>query len=165
VEISRLDADNLSVAGVDFFLLELFRGIPAAADPEGSDAARERLFSSPSADPSSRLRAEWKEYVEPDLRHLFASAIETVNADLARFEPTEGADPPESRLTIPTKHLDAWLNCLNQARLVIAARHGFTEIDLNDEFSILAQSPRDFALFQVHFYGLLQESFLRLLDG
>jgi len=163
VEISRLDADTISIARVDTFLLELFRGIPAAAEPGGSGPANDRIFSSPSADPASNFQAEWKEYVEPGLRHLFLSATQTVKDDLARFERTPGAEPTYA-LSIPRKHLDAWLNCLNQARLVIAARNNFTETDLNEEFSIFAETPRDFSLFQIHFYGLLQESFLRLIE-
>lgn len=163
MEISRLDADTISVARVDPFLLELFRAIPATADPGGSDAAQNRIFSAPSADAESELCAEWREYVEPDLRHLFASAAQTVKEDLARFAREDG-DELAYEVAIPGKHLDAWLNCLNQARLVIAARNDFTEKDLNEEFSIFANSPRDFSLFQIHFYGLLQESMLRLLE-
>jgi len=164
VEISRLDSDTVCVAGVDPFLLELFRGIPSAVDPAGSDTARHRIFSDPAPDPVSDLCAEWKEYVEPGLRHLFVTAADTVKEDLARFERDPRHEPAAYDLSIPRKHLDAWLNCLNQARLVIAARNEFTEADLNDEFNIFANSPRDFSLFQIHFYGLLQESFLRLME-
>ncbi len=164
MEITRLESGAISVVRVDPFLLELFRGIPGTADPEGSEAARDRIFSPPSADTASELRAEWKEYVEPDLRHLFATAAQTVKEDLARFTRADRSDPPAYHLSIPGKHLDAWLNCLNQARLVIAARNGFTETDLNEEFSIFANSPRDFSLFQIHFYGLLQESILRIME-
>ena len=68
-------------------------------------------------------------------------------------------------LRIPAKHADAWLNALNQARLVIAAKNNFTESELSDHFRSPIGSRRDLSLFQVNFYGFLQEFILRELDG
>lgn len=64
-------------------------------------------------------------------------------------------------LRIPSKHADAWLSALNQARLVIAAKNNFTESELNDHFRSPIGSRRDLSLFQVNFYGFLQEFILR----
>ena len=65
--------------------------------------------------------AEWKLYVEPELRRLFESATETVASDLQQLN---GNEKPFANCTlrIPVEHTDAWLNALNQARLVIAAK-------------------------------------------
>ena len=57
-----------------------------------------------------------------------------------------------------------WLNALNQARLVIAAKNNFTENELNDHFRSPIGSRRDLSLFQVNFYGFLQEFILRELE-
>ena len=61
------------------------------------------------------------------------------------------------------KHLEAWIHALNQARLALAARHDFSERELEREIPAEGDD-RAFALFQIHFYGLLQEFFLRQLD-
>src|SRR5436190_708746 len=68
-------------------------------------------------------------------------------------------------LCIPTKHTDAWLSALNQARLVIAAKNNFTESELSDHLRSPIGSRRDLSLFQINFYGFLQEFILRELDG
>jgi hypothetical protein len=61
------------------------------------------------------------------------------------------------------KHLEAWIHALNQARLALAARHEFAERELEREVPTEG-GERALALFQIHFYGLLQEFFLRQLD-
>jgi hypothetical protein len=61
------------------------------------------------------------------------------------------------------KHLEAWIHALNQARLALSARFGFTERDMEDAIPIEGDQ-RALALFQVHFYGFLQECFLRQLE-
>jgi hypothetical protein len=68
-------------------------------------------------------------------------------------------------LRIPSKHADAWLSALNQARLVIAAKYNFTDRELGDHFRSPIGSRRDLSLFQVNFYGFLQEFILRESDG
>ena len=68
-------------------------------------------------------------------------------------------------LTIPFEHGDAWLNALNQARLVIAAKYKFSDIELNDHDRSPIGSRRDLSLFQVNFYGFLQEFILREMQN
>jgi len=68
-------------------------------------------------------------------------------------------------LRIPSKHADAWLNALNQAGLVIAAKYRFTDGELSAQFRSPIGSRRDLSLFQVNFYGFLQEFILRELGG
>jgi hypothetical protein len=53
---------------------------------------------------------------------------------------------------------------LNQARLVIAAKNDFTESELSDHFRSPIGSRRDLSLFQINFYGFLQEFILRELE-
>jgi hypothetical protein len=128
------------------------------------EAAQQRLFSSPAAASERELCAEWKVYVEPELRRLFQTATETVAADLQQLN---GSTKPfaDCTLRIPKKNSDAWLNALNQARLIIAAKYNFDEGELCDHYRSPIGSRRDLGLFQVNFYGFLQEFILRELEG
>jgi hypothetical protein len=159
MEICRHN-DRLEISELDPFLAELLRQIPASANPEGAPTAEKRLFSPPADSARRDLCAEWKVYVEPELRRLFRTATETVASDL---EQLNGSEKPFANRTlrIPTEHADAWLNALNQARLVIAAKYDFTESELCDHYRSPIGSRRDLSLFQINFYGFLQEFILR----
>ena len=160
MEIHRRNA-HIEISELDPFLVELLRQIPASADPGGAAAAEQRLFSSPTTN-ESEMCAEWKTYVEPELRCLFQAATQTVAQDLQQLNGNEKLLANRT-LRIPSKHADAWLSALNQARLVIAAKNNFTESELNDHCRSPIGSRRDLSLFQVNFYGFLQEFILREL--
>jgi hypothetical protein len=162
MEICR-QGDVLEISDLDPFLAELLRQIPASANPEGSPAAEERLFSSPSEAKDTEICKEWKMYVEPGLRRLFSSATETVAADLMQLNGKEQS-VTNCTLRIPSDHADAWLNALNQARLALSAKHNFSDGELNDHYRSPIGSRRDLSLFQVNFYGFLQEFILRELE-
>jgi Domain of unknown function (DUF2017) len=161
MEICRRQ-DKIEISELDPFLAELLRQIPASTNPEGESAAEARLFSAP-AEPGTGLGKEWKLYVEPELRRLFQSATETVTEDLKQLCGDEKKFANRT-LRIPTEHADAWLNALNQARLVIAAKNKFTDGELCDYRSPIG-SRRDLSLFQVNFYGFIQEFILREVFG
>ena len=163
MEICRHN-DHIEISELDPFLAELLRQIPASASPDGVSAAEQRLFSSPANGKETELCAEWKVYVEPELRRLFQSATETVAADLEQLNGNEKSLANRT-LRIPTKHADAWLNALNQARLVIAAKYNFSDGELCDHYRSPIGSRRDLGLFQLNFYGFLQEFILREIDG
>ena len=163
MEIRRRN-DHIEISELDPFLAELLRQIPASANPDGAPAAQQRLFSPPTTGKETEICAEWKTYVEPELRRLFQSATETVAADLEQLNGNEKSFASRT-LRIPAKHADAWLSALNQARLVIAAKNNFTENELNDHFRSPIGSRRDLSLFQVNFYGFLQEFILRELES
>ncbi|MGZ5537078.1 MAG: DUF2017 family protein [Chthoniobacterales bacterium] len=158
MEIRRQD-DVLELSELDPFLAELLRQIPESTNPEDNDAARDRLFCLPADSSEKEMCKEWKQYVQPELRRLFQTATETVAADL---KPLNGKSKPFANCTlrIPTEHAEAWLNALNQARLVIASKYGFTEGELCDHYRSPIGSRRDLGLFQVNFYGFLQEFIL-----
>jgi hypothetical protein len=161
MEIRRRNA-HIEISELDPFLVELLRQIPASADPAGVAAAEQRLFTSPTARSESEMCAEWKTYVEPELRRLFETATQTVAQDLQQLNGNEKLLANRT-LRIPSKNADAWLSALNQARLVIAAKNNFTETELNDHCRSPIGSRRDLSLFQVNFYGFLQEFILREL--
>ena len=163
MEICR-QGDALEIFDLDPFLAELLRQIPVSANPEGAPAAEQRLFSAP-ADPSEKeICAEWKLYVEPELRRIFRSATETVAADLSQLNGKEKSFA-NCTLRIPKEHADAWLSALNQARLAIVAKYDFTDIELCDQHRSPIGSRRDLSLFQINFYGFLQEFILQEISG
>ena len=161
MEICRQN-EALEIRELDPFLAELLRQIPESAQPKDSPAAQERLFSPPATPEEKVLCAEWKLYVVPELRRIFQSATETVRQDLQQLRCT---NKPFANCTlrIPMAHADAWLNALNQARLAIAATYQFSDHELCDYRSPLG-SRRDLSLFQVNFYGFLQELILREIE-
>jgi hypothetical protein len=131
-----------------------------SAEPADNVEAHERLFPSPTGGRDRTLDRDWESYVEPGLRELFQSSLQIIEEDLAEFPPDEPADL--YTLTLPIRHLEAWIHGLNQARLAIAARYGFTEEDMEGRMPVSGDT-RAFGLFQVHVYGFLQECFLREL--
>ena len=159
----RRQGDVLEISELDPFLAELLRQVPESTKPEGDEKAEARLFSLPADASETELCSEWKLYVEPELRRLFRSATETVAADLNQLN---GKSKPFANCTlrIPKKHAQAWLSALNQARLVIAAKYNFTEAELSDHYRSPIGSRRDLGLFQVNFYGFLQEFILQELE-
>jgi len=161
MEICRQN-EALEIRELDPFLAELLRQIPESAQPKDSPAAQERLFSPPATPEEKVLCEEWKLYVVPELRRLFQSATETVRQDLQQLRCTNKPFA-NCTLSIPMAHADAWLNALNQARLAIAATYQFSDHELCDYRSPLG-SRRDLSLFQVNFYGFLQELILREME-
>ena len=145
------------------FLPNCFGKFPQAPTRKARLPLEQRLFSPPINGKETELCAEWKIYVEPELRRLFQTATQTVGADLEQLNGNEQSLANRT-LRIPTKHADAWLSALNQARLVIAAKNNFTELELSDHLRSPIGSRRDLSLFQVNLYGFLQEFILRELD-
>lgn len=160
----RRQGDVLEVSELDPFLAELLRQIPESTNPEGTLVAEERLYSLPGDPEDHALCAEWKLYVEPELRRLFHTANETVGEDLKMLN---GTTKPFANCTlrIPTKNSEAWLSALNQARLVIASKYAFTDGELGDHYRSPIGSRRDLGLFQINFYGFLQEFILQEMQA
>lgn len=154
---------TLEISEIDPFLAELLRQVPASTQSEAVPAVEQRLFSAPASPNEKELCEEWKLYVEPELRRLFQTATETVETDLRQLG---GNEKPFANcaLRIPLAHAEAWLNTLNQARIALAAKYDFTEAELSDHYRSPIGSRRDLSLFQVNFYGFLQEFILREME-
>ena len=114
---------------------------------------------------------DWKNYVEPELQELFQSAREIVARDLAQLPPATAHPPVGSfesaafapsrdALEIPLRHAEAWLSVLNQARLGIAARHGFGEREIEAGWPLPPFTERDLDLFRLHFFEEMQQILL-----
>lgn len=157
--------DALVLAGLDLFLVELLRQIPVSAEPEDHAAVRERLFGKPSRD-DPQLNRDWADYIQPDLEKSFEEAKNTVRRDLDQCMDGGGETGMEDyRLGIPRKHFEPWLNSLNQARLALAVRNEFTDKEMERDLPASLDSARDLSLFQIHFYGLIQECLVRELSS
>ena len=158
MHIERDEAGGFVFSEVEPPLAAMFRAIPAAADPALSKAAFDRLFPDPFCGKADELSVEWADYVQPELREGFENASTTVEADL------EPLNAGEDGWSIPPEHMDAWLNTLNQARLVLAARFEVTEADMDRTAPYPQENERSQAVSQIHVYGLLQECLLQALE-
>ena len=74
--------DHCTVGLAAVIVLDILWRLAAAADPSGSAAAEQRLASSPTDGSEPEIDEDWKEHVLPELRVLFASAVEIVRVDL-----------------------------------------------------------------------------------
>jgi hypothetical protein len=154
MQITR-DADNaLVLSAIQPVLLRLLQDLALAADCSDSEPAKNRIFSAPIVTTDEKFFKEWQTYVVPDLRVQFADALSVVETDLSTL-----INPAES-LRIPPEHFDSWLNGLNQARLALAARHQFSDAELHAAPPDEIDGARPLALFQIYFYGFLQEILL-----
>jgi hypothetical protein len=151
-------AKTFVFSGLEPFTADLLRRLPGCATAD-DDVARARIFPSPTGGSDEETDCDWSENVEPELRELFASHIDTVAADLAHMKPDEEGET----LSIPEKNAPAWIHTLNQARLALGERHGMTEQHLN--FGEFPENQEDaFAVLQVEFYGQILSYFLRKTD-
>ena len=154
--IRRPDLETVELDPLNSTIHELLqRIVPSAASDD--PAVEARLFPAPSGGADHGLDSDWKSYVEPDLRQLFQSSLETIAEDLAPLAPPRSKGPDTLRL--PVSHLEAWIHGLNQARLAIVARHGLTERELENAVAV-EDEGRAFAILQTHFYAVLQQAFL-----
>ncbi len=155
MKILRAPDGSVTFAELEPILMDLLRGVPDAADPGESTAAQERLLPDPAPD-DPELGEEWREFVCPDLRHIFQTAQETLAGDVKEATVEEET----ASVRVPVAHFEAWLNALNQARLALHARHGFADEEM-EGMEADTDTERNLAMFQIHFYGVLQEFLLR----
>jgi hypothetical protein len=141
-------------------LADLLKEIPNWTT-EFSQNADERLYPLPTDDLLEReLIKDWSAYIQPGLAEHFQSCRATVASDLAKMTQEKSG---VFQLTIPFSHADAWINALTQARLAIATELGFTEEELSEKNEPELTNKRDFAAFQVNFYGFLTHYFVEHL--
>ena len=151
-----LDEDTLEITGIGFLESAILWRLAAAADPHGSAAAEERLAGSLTGGTEPGLDEDWKEHVLPELRTMFASAVEIVRLDIVGSWLSPGTD---AALRVPVHHVEPWLIALNQARLALAARHDLTEEAMTQRPPEDLQ-PRTLARLFVDFFADLQQLLL-----
>lgn len=140
---------------------ELLAEIPlAAARHEGAWA---RLYPNPldpGADAAQEAAQDWRELVHPGLKHLFASSRDIVSADLAGMK----SSGESAQCVIPRAHFDAWINTLNQARIVMVEENHFSDRELSGQDPVDTGTRRGLLLFMVNFYGELQQFLVEASD-
>ena len=157
MKLSATEDGSLDLEEIPPFLFQFLKDVPsraASTDPLVED----RFFPAPSQE--ELLGEDWKSLVQPELQALFLSNREVAQADLRAAVENLGM----FSMKIPANHMDAWLNALNQARLAIAEEHQFQDGDLSEEVMPDPSDPRSLLLFQVNFYGFLQECLVRMQD-
>jgi len=156
-----LDDDGVLTFGdLDPFFAEILRQIPQAADPQGDERALNRLLPPPThADGEEEFIDDWNEFVRPELKQFFGDSMQKVIDDLHGISEEQGRGL--CRLSIRRDNADAWINALNQARIVLAERHRFTEKELESDVALSFESRRDLALVQMNVYLMVQEILIR----
>ncbi|MEI6034157.1 MAG: DUF2017 family protein [Verrucomicrobiae bacterium] len=155
MKLKESDDGGILLEEIPPFLFHLLGEISSRAEIK-HPRVDARFFPDPSED--SELIEDWKSLVQPELQAIFQSARETVRADLRGASERDGS----MSLQIPKPHGDAWLSALNQARLAMVEEAGFGEKDMAAEVPDDLRTPRDAALFQLGFYGFLQECLVRM---
>lgn len=157
MKLSATEEGALALEEIPPFFFQVLEEI-VTRGASGDSRVEDRFYPAPAEDPL--LAEDWMSLVRPELQDLFLSARETVQNDLK----TAYQKGDSFFMEIPPDHMDAWLNALNQARLAIAEENHFEEKDLSGDVSPDPEDPRTFALFQISFYGFLQECLVRMQD-
>jgi Domain of unknown function (DUF2017) len=161
MRISRGKGEKIDFSHVEPIEAELLKQIPAATQGEDDPKVKSRLYPDPGGGAEGSLAADWEELVRPELQHVFLSARRVVEDDLTQIKERRGF----ATLSIPLAHAEAWLNVLNQARLVLAALYEFTDAELLRYEPPVLFSRRDLALLQINFYAAIQERLIEALEG
>ncbi len=144
------NSEILLLSGLDDFLTELLLKLPEAGAPHPDSDSR--LFPSLSGGTEPEMDDEWREFVRPELEAQFEGNRDRVEEDLTALRASGGN---EMELEIPQLHVGAWIHALNQARLSLVARHRIKDEVLEE--GPLLPGLEGMILFQIQFYGVLQE--------
>lgn len=149
----EVSEERLGMREIPLTLAEMLRQVPRWCEAHHEEV-EDRLFPDPTLDPDEEeLVQDWRAHVQPELHELFLSSRQVVEADLHGMEECEG----EFALDFPRKHVNAWLNALNQSRLALAAQHGFSEEEMNKPAQMILATERDIARLQIDFFAAIQE--------
>jgi hypothetical protein len=141
---------SIRLESLDPWFVVVLRELPTLMDPDQPEAAHRRLYSHPSDDEEEAK--EWERLVHPELFALVATAQEVVSRDLEQLELSEEG----GSITIPPKHVNAWISALNVARLTLSAMHDFDEDDMEGR-APADFGERDLARMKVYLMGWLQQ--------
>lgn len=159
MRINRSKAEKIEFSQVEPIEAEFLKQIPTATQGEDDPKVKSRLYPDPGAGSETAFSEDWAELVRPELEHLFLSSRRLVEGDLAQIKERRGG---LASLSIPLTHADAWLNALNQARLVLATKYEFADEELLRYELPVVFSRRDLVLLQINFYAAIQE---RLIEA
>lgn len=132
-----------------------------AADPDEpevpDDPALQRLF--PNAYPHDpEASSDFRRFTQGDMWQSKIAAAETVRSVLDRTE--SGTRPVQ----ITPDQTDAWLKCLTNLRLVLAARLGITDTESAERVAAVSDDdPRSFMISVYEWLGFAQETLVDAL--
>ena len=162
LRVQAVNHKQVRVGGINPFLAACLQELPEILAQRDHPSARRRLFPDPTAG-DREANADWQRLMEPELRHLFVSAAETVARDLAALQPdTSEKDCLET--AFPAAHVSAWMSALNQARLILGELHHVEEPDMTREQFDL-QDARQLAVLRIHVFCYLLQLFVELESG
>jgi hypothetical protein len=161
LSVQPLDEKRILIRGIPDVLAAMLRELPEILELRDSPDARVRLYPNPT-NGNNKINQEWHQMAGPELRHLFVSAGETVTRDLtALTADKENADVWQ--VAFPIEHVAAWINAINQARLILGEVHQIDEAEMNrTDFD--PQSAKDMAALRIHLLGYLLHLFIELND-
>lgn len=148
---------SVLLGGLDDFLVSLIRDLPQVGSPEPKSESR--LFPSLTEGRQPEADADWAEFVRPDLEAHFQMNRDRVEEDCQKISP-EGQR--SFKLEIPQESAPAWIHAINQARLSLAAKYHFSDEQLEEGTG--GEGPERLAMFQMQFYGMLQEWLLSVTE-
>lgn len=148
----RASADSWELREMHPLFASLLVELPKVASRHKK--AQARLYPDPTGGRGhEQLRRDWQEHVRPGLESLFSANRDVVARDIESL----GRNGQGTKVVIPADHIDAWLNALNQARLVIVEENRFSETDLDHRELPDLATRRGLSLLKIHFYAHLQE--------
>lgn len=155
LRVVACDEKTVELTGIPPVLRHCLFQLPEILRHRTQPGVRERLFPDPEPG-NARANADWHELADPELRHLFVSAEETVVRDLAGLE--------DDRVRFPAAHLSAWMSAINQARLILGELHHVTEQDM-DRTDLDPSRPKDVALLEIHVLGYLLQTLVDFVQN
>jgi hypothetical protein len=158
LQVQSANQKHVRVSGISSLLAACLHDLPRILELRDNPAARARLLPPPTIEDTA-INQEWKESVEPDLRHLLVSAGETITRDLTGLKPSPRLVDC-SFVIFPATHVSAWMSALNQARLILAVLANVDEIDVNVSLSQLSGN-KVLAVIQINVFGQLLDRFVQ----
>ncbi|HTS16957.1 MAG TPA: DUF2017 family protein [Verrucomicrobiae bacterium] len=159
LNVQQLDEKRILISGIPTVLAAMLREMPEILELRDTSAARARLYPDPTAG-NDKINQEWHQMTQPELRHLFVSAGETVGRDLTALT-TDKEAGDVWQVAIPIEHVPAWMSAINQTRLILGEVHKIDEEGMNrTDFD--PKSAADMAALRIHLLGYLLHLFVEL---
>jgi hypothetical protein len=163
LRVRSVDAKRIRISGIHPLLAVCLQELPLILELRDKEPVRARLFPPPTVEDTAANR-EWQESIEPDLRHLFVSAGETVVRDLTGLAPQPRA-PARLCVTISAMHVNAWMSAINQARLILGVLFGIVDEQDMRIADLDSHNPRHVAIVKIELLGELLGRFVELETG
>ncbi len=123
--------------------------------PESASRISQDPYAGVGGEDDDENSAEWARNAHPELRHLFCSARDVVQADLRHLR-LDRVIPPAFRLRVPGPNVTAWLSALAAARVGLGEVNEVTPQDLERMGGSLLPNDRDRSILLIQLLGWMQ---------